>query len=544
MADWFEKVTLGDLVDRAAGRFGDKEALCFEGRRWTFNQLQQDINRAARGLLQLGIQPGEKVILWMPNRPEWVHILFALAKIGAVLVPINTRFRTSDLEYVVRQSDGTTLITVDRSGPVDYLDMVRQVCPEIEYSDANDIHSETFPELKRVLILGESPYQGTTLWADVLRQAEANPKEDLKRRQQQVDPDGIASIMYTSGTSGFPKGVMQSHRIVRMVTDMGNRIGITEKDVLLIYLPLFHALGLWQGPLMSMLTGARMVLTTLFDPPETLELIEKERATRIFGFDTHYRDLMAHPDIETRDLSSLRACMLAAGMASSEPIAREAQKLIGPTITGWGMTECGIPLISFLDSTEDERCAGSGYPLPGFEFKVIDPETGETLPPLTTGELCVRGHGVMQGYYKKPDETAQAVNAQGWLHTGDAAVRDEDGNYRFLGRYKDMLKVGGENVDAAEVEAFLSGHPGIEQVQIIGVPDSRLSEVPCACVVPNQGHELSVADLDAYCRGKLASFKIPRYLMPVPEFPMTPSGKVQKFKLLEMALETLDLPAA
>lgn len=197
--------------------------------------------------------------------------------------------------------------------------------------------------------------------------------------------------------------------------------------------------------------------------------------------------------------------------------------------------------MSFLDSSKDQRCASSGYPLPGYELKVIDPELGETLPPLTTGELCVRGYGLMQGYYNKPEETAQAVDAQGWLHSGDAAVLREDGYIRFLGRYKDMLKVGGENVDAAEVEAFLLGHPAVNQVQIVGVPDPRLSEVACACVIPNEGDESSVGDLDGYCRGKLASFKIPRYLMSVQEFPMTPSGKIQKFKLREMALDMMDL---
>ena len=215
--------------------------------------------------------------------------------------------------------------------------------------------------------------------------------------------------------------------------------------------------------------------------------------------------------------------------------------MISPTLTAWGMTECGIPLLSFLDSSDDERCAGSGYAMPGYEFKVIDTETGNTLLPMVTGELCVRGYGLMQGYYKKPKETADAIDTEGWLHTGDAAVLHENGHYRFLGRYKDMLKVGGENVDAAEVEAFLAGLPGVNQVQVIGVPDSRLSEVACACVVHNDGYELSVGDLDDFCRGKLASFKIPRYLLPVSEFPMTPSGKIQKFKLREMALETLDL---
>ncbi len=541
MADWIEKITLGDLVDEAARRFGSREALYFEGQRWTFNQLQEDINRAARGLLQLGIQPGEKVTLWLPNRPEWVHLLFAVAKIGAVLVPINTRFRTSDLEYVLRQSDSTTLITVDRSGPVDFLDMTRQVCPEIEHGDANNLHFENFPELKRVLILGDSPYSGTNLWVDVLCRADATSQEDLDHRQRGVDPDEAASIMYTSGTSGFPKGVVRSHCVVRLITDMANRLGLTQGDVILIYLPLFHAFGLWCGPLMSMLTGARLVLTTLFDPSETLRLIEKEQATLIHGFDTHWRDLTVHQEDEARNLSSLRTGILASGMASSEPIAERAQQLLCPTISIWGMTECGISLMSFLDSSKDQRCASSGYPLPGYELKVIDPELGETLPPLTTGELCVRGYGLMQGYYNKPEETAQAVDAQGWLHSGDAAILREDGYIRFLGRYKDMLKVGGENVDAAEVEAFLLGHPAVNQVQIVGVPDPRLSEVACACVIPNEGDELSVGDLDGYCRGKLASFKIPRYLMSVQEFPRTPSGKIQKFKLREMALDMMDL---
>ena len=542
MADWFERVALGDLVDNAAHRFGSREALTFEGRRWTFAQLQQDIDLAARGLMHLGIQAGEKVTLWMPNRPEWLHILFALAKIGAVLVPINTRFRTADLEYVVRQSDSTTLITVDRSGPVDYLDMTLQLFPEIERGEVNGFNSQNFPELKRVVILGNSPYPGTILWADVLKKADAVPQEDLNHRQRQVDPDETCSIMYTSGTSGFPKGVMRGHNLVRMVADWGNRMGITEHDVLLIYLPLFHALGLWEGPIMSMFTGARLVLTTMFDPSDALKLIETERATRIYGFDTHWSDLSNQQENDKRDLSSLRTGILAAGMASSETTARRAQKVISPTMTAWGMTECGIPLLSFLDSSDDERCAGSGYAMPGYEFKVIDTETGNTLLPMVTGELCVRGYGLMQGYYKKPKETADAIDTEGWLHTGDAAVLHENGHYRFLGRYKDMLKVGGENVDAAEVEAFLAGLPGVNQVQVIGVPDSRLSEVACACVVHNDGYELSVGDLDDFCRGKLASFKIPRYLLPVSEFPMTPSGKIQKFKLREMALEALDLP--
>jgi fatty-acyl-CoA synthase len=314
--------------------------------------------------------------------------------------------------------------------------------------------------------------------------------------------------------------------------------------VILMYLPLFHCFGLYEGPLMSMVTGARMVLTTLFDPAEALALIAQEKATLLYGFDTHFHDLMHHPTCATTDLRSLRTGLLAAGMASSEPVARQAQGLLCPTLTGWGMTEVGVGgLLSFLDSSEDDRCLGSGWPLPGYEFRVIDPTTGQSLAPGTMGELCTRGYGVMQGYYKKPQETAKAIDAEGWLHTGDMAIMSDDGMVRFLGRYKEILKVGGENVDPVEVEAFLLQHPAVNQVQIVGVPDARLNEVGAACVVVNPGVNVVAADLMEFCRGKLASFKIPRHVLFVKEFPMTSSGKVQKFRLRELAMEELKIAA-
>lgn len=542
MADWAEKKTLGTLLDEAARCWGPREALYYEGRRWSFAQLQEEVNCIARAFIRLGIQPGDKVSLWMPNRPEWIYSFFALAKIGAVIVPINTRFRTSDLEYVVWQSDSTTLITVDRSGPVDYLDMVRQVCPEIEDGNPGNLHPRKFPELKRVLVLGDSPYRGTYRWAEVMAAADSVPGEEMEHRHQQIDPDGTVLIMYTSGTTGFPKGVMHCHNIQRTIVDAASRMGITSRDVILMYLPLFHAFGFYEGLLMLVATGARMVLTTLFDSGEALRLIQQERVTILDGFDTHFHELISHRDCEKTDCSSLRTGLFAAGMASSEPAARRAQKLLCPTVTAWGMTEvgCGVSR-SFLDSPEDDRCLASGSPLPGYEFKVIDPDTGASLLPGTPGELCVRGYSVMQGYYKKPEETAKAVDADGWLHTGDVATMREDGTIRFLGRYKDLLKVGGENVDPIEVEGFLLRHPAIDKVQVIGVPDLRLSEVPCACVVPRPGQWVSNEDLVAFCRGKLASFKIPRHILVMEEFPMTSSGKVQKFRLREMAVEALRL---
>ena len=540
MAEWFEKRTLGALLDDAARRYGPREALTFEGRRWTFQQFREDVDRTARALIHLGVQPGDKVSLWMPNRPEWLHICFALTKIGAVLVPINTRFRTSDLEYVVRQSDTSTLIIQGRSGPVDYLSMVEEVCPEISGNNPGSLNLSAFPDLRRIVVLGDEQRPGTHNWDDVMAAAGEISQEEMERRHAAVDPDDTVLLMYTSGTTGFPKGVMHNHNIQRTLIDGGNRQGMTPRDVILMYLPLFHCFGLYEGPIMSLVSGARMVLMPLFDAGEALRLVEEERCTVLNGFDTHFFDLISHPRCASTDKSSLRTILFAAGMASSEPIARRAQQELCPTITAWGMTEVGVGgTRSFLDSPEDDRCAASGHPLPGYEFKVIDPDTGETQPPDTLGELCVRGYALMQGYYKKPEETAQAVDADGWMHTGDVAVMRDDDRVRFFGRYKDMLKVGGENVDPMEVEAFLMDHPAVNRVQVIGVPDQRLSEVPCACVVTEPGQQVTLEEMDAFCRGKMASFKIPRHLMLMEDYPMTSSGKVQKYILRQMAQDRL-----
>lgn len=533
MTDWFEKITLGALIDQAADRFGTREAVCYENQRWSFAEIKVAADRAAKGLMALGIQPGEKVSLWMPNRPEWIHLLFGVLKVGAVLVPINTRFRTADLEYVVRQSDSTTLITVERSGPIRYFEMVQELC---------QMRPTMFPDLQRVIVLSDERLEGALRWMDVLAMGDRIAERELAARQRAVDPDGTALIMYTSGTTGFPKGVMNTHNLVRNVTDEGNRLGITPRDVILMYLPLFHAFGLYEGPLMSMLTGARMVLTTLFDPGEALALIAQERATVLHGFDTHFHDLMTHPKCAVTDRRSLRTGILAAGMASSEAVARRAQQSLCPTVTGWGMTEVGVgATMSFLDSPEEDRCLGSGWPLPGYEFKVIDPATARSLPSGVPGELCTRGYAVMQGYFQKPQETAKAIDAEGWFHTGDMAIMREDGMIRFLGRYKEMLKVGGENVDPVEVEAFLLSHPAVNQAKVVGVPDARLTEIGAACVVLNAGAHVSAEALIEFCHGKLASFKIPRYVLFLKEYPMTPSGKVQKFRLREIAMDELHL---
>ncbi len=536
---WFEKLTFGDLIDRAAERWGEREALCCEGRRWSFAALRDEVERAAKALIAAGVAPGDHVCLWLGNRPEHVFLFFAIAKIGAVLVPINTRFRTHDMAYIVVQSDATTLIAAAHAHGVNYLAMIEELLPGLREQRPGALRVDAAPRLARVILLGETRCPGTLDWAELLRTGEGVAHSELQRRSAAVDPDGTAYIMYTSGTTGFPKGVMQTHNVIRNVLDNANRFGITPTDAILDYLPLFHAFAVYTALLASPATGARHILMPLFDAGEALRLIEAERVTMINGFDTHYKDLLEHPSRPARDLGSLRTGILAAGMLSTEPIARRAQAILR-SMTGYGMTEIGVGVTgSFLDSDEETRVTMSGWPLTGYEVKIVDPATGATQAPGEVGEICVRGYQVMQGYYKKPEETARTIDADGWLHTGDSGFLRADGCLRFLGRYKDMLKVGGENVDPTEVESLLLADPRINHVAVVGVPDPRLAEIPVAFVIREPAAALTEADVIAACRNRIAGFKIPRRVFFVDAFPMTGSGKIQKYLLRQEAVKTL-----
>jgi len=531
MGDWYAKQTIGSLPERAARQWGPREALAFQGRRWTFAEIDARVDALAKGLLALGINPGDKVALWMVNRPEWVDAMFAVMKIGAVLVPVNTRFRTEDMAYVLAQSDAAVVLLADRSGPVDYLGMMREVAPALgTRPDAR------FPCLRQVVVLTDSGPDDAVGWASLLERGAAVSPERLRERAGRVDPDEIAFMFYTSGTTGFPKGAVHSHRMIRNAWDHGDRMGITARDVILMYLPLFHAFGFIEGPLMSMVRGARQVLTETFTGDECLDLIARERATIIHGFDTHFKELLDAQDRRPRDVSSVRTGICGTGMSSSIPVARRARQTFGNLMTGFGMSEVGIGVtFSFLDSTEEQCVEANGYPGAGYEVRIVDPETGKDQPVSVPGEILVRGYIVTRGYYKRPEETARAIDADGWFHTGDMGLMRPDGHMRFLGRYKDMLKIGGENVDPMEVEAFLTTHPAIQAASVVGLPDERLAEVAVAFVQLAAGRTLTEDDVIAHCRGRVASFKIPRRVCFVEEFPMTSSGKVQKVKLRERA---------
>ena len=532
----------GDLTAAAAARWGDREALVFRDSRYTFRQIATEVDRVARGLIHVGVRPGEKVAIWLLNCPEWIFAMFALAKIGAVHVPINTRFRTVDLGLVLERSSATTVITHDVSGPVVYLGMIRELVDFDDPSGDRRVRSARLPDLERVIVVSDRRYPGAWSWPDLLASASTVPPATLAARESAVRPTDTVFIMYTSGTTGFPKGVMRDHTMLAHLADRYRRLQSTERDVFVNYLPLFHIFGYIEGPLGSMLTGYRQILTDTFDPDETLDLVEREGATHIDGFDTHLKLLIDAQEARPRNLSTLRTGVIAGGAASATPLVYRARKVLAPLrhLTAYGMTEVGATIsLSFLDSTEEQACEASGAPCEGFEVRVIDPDTGLDQPRGTPGEVVVRTRYLMQGYYRDPEATARAIDTEGWFHTGDAGILRADGHLRFVGRYKDMIKVGGENVDPTEVESYLSTYPGVSQAAFVSYPEARLGEVGVAFVQVVPGASVDPDGLIAFCRGRIASFKIPRHVLIVDELPMTSSGKVQKARLREVARERL-----
>lgn len=543
MTDWFEKRTLGSLPATAAARWAEREALVFQDRRWTWVDFDHEVDRAAKALIALGVEPGEKVALWMNNKPEWLFLMYAVAKVGAVLVPLNTRYRTDDISYVVTQSNTGTLISDDRSGPVDYLGMLRDVLPATGAGDPRAHRLEGFPDLRRIVFAGEDKLPGTLLWDEALAGAAEVDDETLAARAAAVDPDGLMLIGYTSGTTGNPKGVMHTHVNIRNCMERAAILGLTFTDTEINYLPMFHLYGLCEVAMLCMVSGARQILMDAFDAGAALDLIERERVTIAHGFDTHWKDLLEAQARQPRDVSSLRLGTLPSGTDATIPIAERVQDVFCPTVSGFGMTEIwAFVSVSFPTETREQRIYASGCPMNDVHYRVGDPETGDPLPPGEPGQLMVKGYTVMKGYYEKPAETAASFSADGWFLTGDMAKLREDGRFVFLGRYKDMLKVGGENVSPAEIEAKLMPLDGLANVAVVGYPDARLHEVAVAFVIRDD-EALSAETVLGHLRGKVASFKIPRHVLFVDAFPMTPSGKVQKVKLRAQALKALGEPA-
>ncbi|GEC89941.1 AMP-binding protein [Brevibacillus brevis] len=534
--------TIGNMLDDTASKYLEKEALVYHerGLRYTFGEFQEICNQAARGFMSLGIQKGEHIAIWATNVPEWVISQFATAKMGGVLVTVNTSYRVHELEYLLRQSESTTLLLMDSYRDANYLAMIQEICPELLTCEPGALQSERLPHLKNVIYLGNERQPGMFLWSDLLERAALVTEEERIARQATLSPDDVINMQYTSGTTGFPKGVMLSH-----VNIVNNAIKVAEcqrlglEDKVCIPVPFFHCFGCVMGTLACVATGATMVPVIAFDPGVVLAVVEAERCTALYGVPTMFIAELNHPTFAERDLSSLRTGIMAGSLCPIEVMKKVVDQMGIRDITiAYGQTEASPVITQTVPEDSLERKVSTvGRLHAEVEAKIIDPATGDILPPGLQGELCTRGYLVMKGYYNMPEETVKAIDHEGWLHTGDLATVDEEGYYRITGRLKDMIIRGGENIYPREVEEFLYTHPKVLDVQIVGVPDAKYGEQVLACIRVKPHETLSEEEVRNYCEGKIAHYKIPRYIQFVDEYPMTASGKIQKFKLREQALQ-------
>ena len=534
--------TIGDLFDRVTEKVPDNEALvsCHQGLRYTYRQLQEACDLLARGLMACGIQKGERVGIWSPNYAEWVITQFATAKIGAILVNVNPAYRVHELEYALRQSGCCALIVAPQYKTTDFAALLREVCPELEDSAPGRLSAARLPQLRTVIALGAQSVCGANTWQQVIAMAHEVSPDLLATRQRSLNFDDAINIQYTSGTTGLPKGATLSHHsILNNGFFIGQRMRFTERDRLCIPVPFYHCFGMVLGNLACVTQGATMVLPAeVFDPRKTLEAVAAERCSALHGVPTMFIAELGLPDFDGYDLSSLRTGIMAGSPCPVDVMKQVRTKMGMEEITiCYGMTETSP--VSFQTMTTDsieKQVSTVGRVHPHVECKIINPESGAVVPRGEPGELLSRGYIVMLGYWEDPLATAQAVDSARWMHTGDLATMDMEGYVTIVGRSKDMIIRGGENVYPREVEEFLYGHPQIQDVQVIGVPDEKYGEEVMAWVILKPGQTTTAGELTDYCRGKIAHYKVPRYWRMTDQFPMTVSGKVQKYKLREMAL--------
>ncbi len=511
--------TLNDVLDRMAASQGQRPAVLFQDQELTYGELRRDADRLAGGLAALGLAKGERIAVWLPSCLDWVRLEFATARLGLVLVPLSTRFKRGEAEYILRQSDAVALVLADRWHGIDFIERLGPAT------------SDRFPSLRRLIVKGERLPAGAVPLEDVTSGAPLAPWPP-------VHPDDPLLILYTSGTTGFPKGAVLTHRnIVYNAFHMAQRQHLTPADRLLVAPPLFHVFGCVDGVVGYLSHGASVVVQEIFEPGESLALIERHRCTAVYSTATMFQMLLEHPDLSSRDRRSLRTGMIGS-MPVPETVMRGVVERLGAAeiVNSYGQTEAPVSLLNEAGAGLAALLKGVGPSLPGVELRLVNPASGEPVLPGEDGEICVRGPHVMQGYYRAPEKTTEAIDAEGWLHSGDLAREVGDGLYRITGRLKDMYINGGLKVYPAEVENVLYQHPAVLQAAIVGVPEARLGEVGHAFVQRRPGVPVDAAALIAFVRDRLAGYKVPRSVTFMDEFPLTSNGKVQKFRLRELAL--------
>ena len=543
-------ITIGDGFDATVERFPGREALvsCHQGLRFTWRELRAECDRFARGLLALGLRKGDRIGIWSPNRAEWVVAQFATAKIGAILVNVNPAYRAAELEYALSQSGCSALILAPPYKTSNYAAILAEVCPEISTASPGALRAPRLPELRTIIAIGDRPLPGAYSWHEVLHRGDAVPEATLAARQGEQCPDDPINIQYTSGTTGFPKGATLSHHsILNNGVFVGERLHLTESDRMCIPVPFYHCFGMVLGNLACVSHGATMVIPLeMFDPLATLAAVAAERCTVLHGVPTMFIAELGHAEFGRFDLSSLRTGVMAGSPCPVEVMREVVRQMHLQEMTiAYGMTETAP--VSFQTRTDDpieKRVTTVGRVHPHVECKIVDPVTGATVPRGTGGEICARGYSVMLGYWNNEEATRAAIDPARWMHTGDLGVMDAEGYVNIVGRIKDMIIRGGENIYPREIEEFLYGHPKIRDVQVIGVPDGKYGEEVMAWVVLRPGVGATPEEMREWCRSRMAHYKVPRYWRFTDGFPMTVSGKVQKFRMREIATQELGLEAA
>ncbi|MFG6120775.1 AMP-binding protein [Thalassobacillus sp. B23F22_16] len=538
------KQTVGEILEEKAQAHPDHEAFVYPelNLRKTYKELDEMTDKAAKGFMAMGIEKGEHVAIWADNKPEWLISQFATGKMGAVLVTVNTNYRAQELEYLLKQSDTTTLILTESFRGASYIDILKEVCPELEVSEKGDIQCAKLPNLKRVIVLSDKEYKGCYKWQELMDMGEDVADEALKQRKSMLTYDEVINMQYTSGTTGFPKGVMLTHyNIVNNGKQVAEAMKMTKDDRLCIPVPFFHCFGCVMSTIACVTQGATMVILEQFDPEKVLNAVESEQCTALHGVPTMFIAELNHPRFESFNTDSLRTGIMAGSSCPMEVMKDVINKMGAEEITiAYGQTESS-PVITQTrtDDTIERRVSTVGKAHPNVEVKIVDPSMNQEVERGVPGELCTRGYLVMEGYYKNEEATQMAIDTEGWLHTGDIGVMDEDGYVEITGRIKDMIIRGGENVYPREIEEFLYQHPDVLDVQVVGIPDSKYGEEIMAWIIPKEGKTLTERNIREFCEGKISKHKIPRYIEFTDEYPMTASGKIQKFKLRETALEKL-----
>jgi len=538
--------TVGGLLDEMASSFPDNEALIYPERklRYTYKEFNQVCRQVAKGLLKIGVKKGDKLSIWANNVPEWVVLQFASAKVGAILVTVNTSYKSSELEYILNQSDSSMLFMVRSFKGFDYVNALHEVVPSLKSDPEKPLDCSNLPFFKKVVFIGEDTPVGMLNFDGLIELGLTVSDDDLSEVEKSLDCHETINMQYTSGTTGFPKGVMLSHyNVVNNGYAIGECMKFTDQDRLCIPVPFFHCFGCVLGVMVCVTHASAMVPVETFDPLKVLQTIEAEKCTAVHGVPTMFIAELEHPEFNKFDLSSMRTGIMAGSVCPIEVMKRAVKDMHVTEITSvYGQTESspGITQTRTEDAIE-LRVATVGRALPGAEVKIVDIETGKPLPPGKQGELCARGYMVMKGYYKMPEETAKVIDGDGWLHTGDLAIMDENGYCKITGRIKQMIIRGGENIYPREIEEFIYTHPKVSDVQVYGVPDRKYGEQVMAAIILKSGMEMTEEELKSFCGDKIAHYKIPRYVRFVDSFPMTASGKIQKFKMREMAIKELNL---